>query len=86
MRGNKTCELQQHRLWSSHEKSRAHHAKRNELGGHSEEKEAGFLASCVLCRGVSHRQDQGWKEKDLAQEVLCKNLIFLLVTCFPKFD
>lgn len=86
MRSNKAGELQQHRLWSTHEKSGTHHAKRNELSGYSEEKEASFLPSCVLCRGVSHRQDQSWKEKDLAQEVLCKYLVVVLVTCFPNCD
>lgn len=83
MRSNKTRELQKHRLWSTHEKSGAHHAERNELSGHSEEKEASFLPSCVLRRRVSHCQDQGWKEEYFAQEILCKYLIFLLVTCLP---
>lgn len=60
MRSNQACELQEHSLWAAHEKRGAHHAKRNELRGDGEEEEASLLASCVLGRGVSHRQDQGW--------------------------
>lgn len=86
MRSNKTSKLQKHRLWPTHEKSGAHHAKRDELGRDGEEEKASFLPSCVLGCGVRHGQDQGWEEEDLAQEVLCKYLYLLLVTCFPTFQ
>lgn len=75
MCSNKTSKLQQHRLWPTHEKSGTHHAKRNELSRNGEKEKASLLPSCVLGCGIRHRQDQSWKEEDLAQKVLRKYLI-----------